>query len=250
MYHYEKCNTKDDKIMFTYPLKNTRTSPNRMDITDHDLQTLAPGNYLNDRVIQLYFNMMVMKERANSKIHIMDTLFFTMLSRKGVVSQIDKMLKVEELVQKELIIIPVNQKQFHWTLMLIVRPDKIANAFKRTGFQRGRPHTHIIRLDSQVDDTTSGSITVNDIHSFAHGLLLKWLNHLVRHQKTIVMTLQKKHVPLMRPDVPQQNNGYDCGVYCLKFVQIIYKQFDLYTNLTDKDSPHVENHIIVKGYKF
>ena len=32
----------------------------------------------------------------------------------------------------------------------------------------------------------------------------------------------------MRPDVPQQINGYDCDVYCLIFAHILYRQLNSY----------------------
>ena len=40
----------------------------------------------------------------------------------------------------------------------------------------------------------------------------------------------------MRPDVPQQINGHDYGVYCLNFAHILYKQLDSYSLLYDNNS--------------
>ena len=74
----------------------------------------------------------------------------------------------------------MNQLIFHYELMLINRPNKIFNAFQRTGSVKGGLHTNVIRLDSMVSDDSSDSVRVNDIHAVAHELSIQWLDNMIK----------------------------------------------------------------------
>ena len=50
-----------------------------------------------------------------------------------------------------------------------------------------------------------------------------WLNYITcRYKITDTVNMFKYHnMPLVEPNVPYQNNGYNCGVYCLKYTSIL-----------------------------
>ena len=73
--------------------------------------------------------MMVVQVSTNRIIQIINSLRFMILQNNGIGSKTPNMLSVDELLQKQLVIISVNQRNFRFKLMSIVRSDKIFNAF-------------------------------------------------------------------------------------------------------------------------
>ena len=57
-------------------------SDSGIEIDQEDLDTLNPGIWLNDRVIQLFFNQLRLSS-PHPDIHIMDTLFYPLLREHG-----------------------------------------------------------------------------------------------------------------------------------------------------------------------
>ena len=47
--------------------------------------------------------------------------------------------------------------------------------------------------------------------------------------------LNKDHVTLLQPNIPQQNNGFDCGVYYLKFGHLLKSYMEEYFSIDDQD---------------
>ena len=78
----------------------------------------------------------------------------------------------------------------------------------------------------------------NEMKKKAHLVIITWLNAMIKGYKSIVHPLSKYTVPLLQPEVPQQVNGFDCGVYCLQFAEIAYKKIEEYS-LTDHQDDHL-----------
>ena len=117
------------------------------------------------------------------------------------------------MMKKKLIIIPVNQFESHWSLMLVVRPDLLYNTFVADiDLSDDTQKTIIIGLDS----LTTG------ISNVAHINILTWLNSLLNGNNQVQLVLDRFNLPILVPSIPYQNNGWDCGVFCMKYVQCLY----------------------------
>ena len=110
--------------------------------------------------------------------------------------------------------------------MLVLRPDLIFNAFKHVkDFNHEMQKTRIVGLDSMMHK--------NKINKKAHLVIITWLNAMIKGYKTIVYQLNKNTVPLLQPVVPQQVNGFECGIYCLQFAEIVYNRIEEYSFIFD-----------------
>ena len=153
---------------------------------------------------------MLEHQYKNEDIQIMDSYFYTtrvMYGSKAVLNWFD----TATLLRKKVIIIPINQFEYHWSLMLVVRPDMLKNVFvSNATLPYNAQRTVLVGLDSA---STSISFTAaKDIHI--------WLNYIVK--SSINTQINSDNLPFIQPDIPYQNNNYDCGVYCLEYARLLY----------------------------
>ena len=108
----------------------------------------------------------------------------------GDLREVDKML------------IPINKNANHWVMVVINRRDK------RFEFYDSLPENH----------------KIFETHTFE--ILRKWLVDVWRNKYEIELDLSgwKDHAPW---DIPHQNNGYDCGMFALKYAQCVALDLDI-----------------------
>ena len=69
---------------------------------------------------------MLEDQYKNEDIQIMDSYFYTMLVLHGS-KYVSTWFDTENLLQKKVILIPINQFESHWSLMLLVSPYMLKN---------------------------------------------------------------------------------------------------------------------------
>lgn len=158
------------------------TTNYQIEIYSRDLQTLRDGLWLNDNIIDYYFNL-IMKEYPD--VYGWTTHFYTTLESKGYtgVARWAKRKKLNSF-QKRLILVPVNISNTHWALAVINNPEKTITYFDSLDtYNAGNPQA-VANLCEYMKQEA------------------KRLNE---------PELDYKLVPHLK--TPQQNNGSDCGVF-------------------------------------
>ncbi|KAI5966798.1 uncharacterized protein KGF55_000207 [Candida pseudojiufengensis] len=165
-----------------------------IELTTGDLQTLQDGRWLNDNVIDYYFNV-IMKE--NPKVFGWTTHFYSTLQQKGYqgVSRWAKRKKID-VFSKDKILVPVNISNTHWALSVI-------DNLKKT----------IIYYDS---------LSMSGNPQAVENLKMYMDKEAERLGKSKMCYELISHF-----DSPQQNNGSDCGVFTCTAAKYISKDKNL-----------------------
>ncbi|CUM53770.1 uncharacterized protein AC631_00263 [Debaryomyces fabryi] len=199
--------SKEDQQLVTkfwnQPPGSVVTSAFQIEITTRDLQTLCDGHWLNDNVIDFYFNLITSK---NQSVFGWTTHFFTTLKLKGYqgVARWSKRKKVN-VTEKDLILVPINIMGTHWALAVVNNKEKRFQYF-----------------DSLSSNGNQQALQIIKNYMIQEG---KKHNSSIDFEKYSIM----KNMPS-----PQQQNGFDCGVFaciCAKYVaqwrDLTYRQKDM-----------------------
>ena len=163
------------------------------------------NQWLNDEVINFYLHML--NERFSStpnKLHIFLTYFMEFLSPtrtsyevtafdySRVSRQTHTRNKNINLFQKEMILIPINYHNQHWTLAVIYPTKKEVVYLDSLSNSNHKADSYLHIIQRYLQEEASATHTV-----FSPS---EWLFH--------------------SPTVPRQINGYDCGIYLLLFAHL------------------------------
>ncbi|XP_061961824.1 ubiquitin-like-specific protease ESD4 [Populus nigra] len=170
-----------------------------IDITGQILHCLAPGAWLNDEVINLYMELLKERERREPKkflkCHFFNTFFYKKLTgggKGGYDYRAVKRWTTEKklgyfLIDCDKIFVPVHQ-EIHWCLAVINKKDQ---KFQYLDSLKGRDNRVLESLAKyyaeEVKDKSKKDIDVSN-----------WEREFVE-------------------DLPEQQNGYDCGVFMIKY---------------------------------
>ncbi|CCE80230.1 Piso0_003332 [Millerozyma farinosa CBS 7064] len=175
----------------------------QIEITSRDLQTLKYGNWLNDNIIDFYFNLITEK---NPRVYGWTTHFFTTLKQKGYqsVARWAKRRKLD-VTAKDIILVPVNIMGTHWALAVINNIEKRFQYFDSLSSRGNMPALQLLRTYMKEEGKKLGS-SIN---------------------------FESYEIQAAMPS-PQQNNGSDCGVFtcvCANYIsrgkQLTYSQKDM-----------------------
>jgi hypothetical protein len=177
--------------------------------------------WLNDNVINYYLQMLQEKfQPVSSKLHIFTTFFMEKLSPTKDSTKVSQFKYSEisrwthnprrtiNLFQKEIVIIPINYHNVHWTVAIIY-PSK------RT----------VLYLDS-----------MNNSNRKAHDYLNIIQRYLAKEAIVTNTVLNISTWSFQCPTVPMQSNGHDCGVYLLMFSHLIAHELPI-DSITPQDIP-------------
>ncbi|CAN4104723.1 unnamed protein product [Withania somnifera] len=168
-----------------------------IDITGEILQCLRPGQWLNDEVINVYLELLKEREKREPqkflKCHFFSTFFYKKLisGKEGYsyhsVRRWTSQRKLGYcLLECDKIFVPIH-KEIHWCLAVINKKDK---KFQYLDSLRGRDN-NVLKVLARyfVDEVKDKSEKHIDVSS--------WKQEFVE-------------------DLPEQKNGYDCGVFMIK----------------------------------
>merc|ERR1712130_219689 len=165
------------------------------DIQRHDLRTIAPGQWLNDKIMQSYLALIPRRSEENPDLlyprcHAFGTHFYTLLSKSGKgydYSRVKSWTRKIDLFAKDVVIVPIHL-QNHWT-MAVIRPQQ----------------RHIDYYDSM-----GGRFKGVE-------LLKRYLQD--EHMNKKGCPLEGEITHTYHSNIPQQQNGYDCGVFACHFAE-------------------------------
>lgn len=166
-----------------------------LSITRHDIHTLSwePLAWLNDEVINFYMELLGERSRNNDslpKVHGMNTFFLKRLMETGY-SGVRRWTRKVDLFAHDIIPVPVH-KGIHWCMAIIHMRNK--------------------------------TIKYYDSMGAPNNVVLSALSNYLQSE-----SLDKKKVQLDMsewtfenvPNIPQQENGSDCGVFSCMYAEFI-----------------------------
>jgi len=186
-FNLEEYNVEIDKAFIQFETKTL----NNISISSHDIQTLSPKQWLNDTIIDYYFNLLLLEY---SDYFCFSTYFYNSLSRNNL-NTVTKWYKKFNIFSYKKIFIPILENH-HWILVVL--------------------DTEVCRL--VLYDSLSRSY-----NHILEKLQLFFLNmYKIYYLTEPSFTFFTTHASLL----PLQKNSYDCGVYICKFAEFICKKRD------------------------
>ncbi|CAI9776228.1 unnamed protein product [Fraxinus pennsylvanica] len=182
-----------------------------IDITGEILQCLKPGAWLNDEVINLYLDLLKEREKREPqkflKCHFFSTFFYKKLigGRDGYNFQSVRRWTTQKklgysLLECDKIFVPIH-KEVHWCLAVINTKDE---KFQYLDSLRGVDAKEMKVLAKyfldEVKDKSGNDIDVNS-----------W---------------EQEYVD----DLPEQENGFDCGMFMIKYADFYSRDIGLCFN--------------------
>ncbi|RPD63185.1 cysteine proteinase [Lentinus tigrinus ALCF2SS1-7] len=175
-------------------------------VSDEDISRLRPAQWLNDEIINFYGQMILSRAEESKEnpgarnewrrplnAHYFSTFFWSKLRGQGYEkARLGKWTKKIDIFSKDIILIPVNHNNAHWSAAAI-------------NFRKKR----IEAYDSMSMNASSVFKT-----------LRQYLNseHMDKKKKPFDFTGWVDYVFL---ETPQQENGFDCGVFTCQFLEAL-----------------------------
>ncbi|KAH9060853.1 cysteine proteinase [Lactarius vividus] len=206
-----------------------------LQVSDADLSRLRPGTWLNDEIINFYGQLILdrsashprntsVKNGARSEkgsilnVHYFNSFFFEKLVRDGYQkARLAKWTKKFDLFSKDVALIPINHGNSHWTAAAI-------------NFRRRR-----------IESFDSMGVKRQDVFDLLREYVE--LEHLNKKSKPFDWTGWVDYCPR---DTPQQENGYDCGVFTCQFLEALSRGVDSPFNFTQRNMAYLRRRMILE----
>mmetsp|Transcript_37854 Transcript_37854/g.90571 ORF Transcript_37854/g.90571 Transcript_37854/m.90571 type:complete len:645 (-) Transcript_37854:3612-5546(-) len=222
-------------------LRRSRTPP-VYPLTQRELDTLRPGVLINDGPLNLAMLWLLRFESAPSQMHLFNTHLYLSLyrsvhdlepqSRRDQSAMLASFTRSIDIFSKRWIFIPIFQHT-HYSLIAIANPGYIRNCFHDddgSTLVQDRIRVNeiipcIIHLDSLQRDQLHPPAEI-------YSLIMKWLNDEFSRRQDLPAhpfpqrPFIRQTTKFITPQVPQQPNSCDCGMYTLRyFYGFIRKRF-------------------------
>ncbi|KAJ8605568.1 hypothetical protein CTAYLR_000147 [Chrysophaeum taylorii] len=244
----------DDEVVLHYP------SPDATDavaITRGDRSRLVPEEFLNDNLVDFYLkvtttdprhslvlNEVVTADVVKRKVHVFSSHFYTKLHETKICSRnqrqqreaydrVARWTRGVDVFAFDVLVVPIVE-HLHWSLAVVCNPAKLLKT----------------DVEDLTDDRAPCVIFMDSLkmHRAAtvHFNLRTWLCLEARKKNKPLhlddtTAFSKDHLPLATPAVPMQANGWDCGVFVLRYaIDLLY--------LLCSDPPLKVTHANVKAH--
>ncbi|PPQ98266.1 hypothetical protein CVT26_013534 [Gymnopilus dilepis] len=204
----------------------------REQVSDQDIARLQPGQWLNDEIINFYGAMILARSEASKEnpgakkqssrgrktplnAHYFSSFFWTKLTEEGYEKgRLAKWTKKIDIFSKDVILIPVNHGNSHWTAAAINFRQKRIESYDSMNMAKERVFKALRRY-------------VND-------------EHMNKKKKPFDFTGWTDWAP---ETTPQQENGYDCGVFTCQFLESLSRGEENF-NFSQKDMRYLRRRMI------
>ncbi|CAN6329795.1 unnamed protein product [Urochloa humidicola] len=208
--NYEMSDRRNEQKIY-YP---SRDVPEAVELASSDIECLDPGAFLSSPVINYYIQY-IKKTRLNcdgcrNNFYIFNTYFYGKLEealyQQGDFSKLRRWWKGVNIFDRAYIIMPIHGTA-HWSLVIICMPEKESIS-----------GPIILHLDS-LELHRSNKI-LNTVESY---LKAEW-QHLKDNPSPDTSVLETwgdlpSNIHKQKVKVPQQYNGYDCGIFMLYYIE-------------------------------
>ncbi|XP_017088110.2 uncharacterized protein Ulp1 isoform X2 [Drosophila bipectinata] len=189
-----------------------------MNIHRSDIRTLLGGKWLNDEVINFYMNMITDRSERRAgqlpSVYAMNTFFVPRLLQNGH-DGVKRWTRKVDLFSKDIIPVPVHCNGVHWCMAIIHMRDRTIRYYD----SMGKPNQPV--LDALEAYLRSES-----------------LDKRKKPFDTSCFRIESM------PDVPQQTNGSDCGVFSCTFAEYITR--DRPFNFSQEDMDYFRKKMVLE----
>ena len=126
---------------------------------------------------------------------------------------VKKWTKNTNIFEKDFVIVPINHED-HWYVVLICYP-----ALTKPREYNGRVECPVMLLLDSLEDGMKDEVVAN----LREYLACEWREKMVVGQGQEVRLFQQSSMPHFCPDIPQQPNLTDCGLYLLEYVEAFFR---------------------------
>lgn len=201
----------------------------REQVSDKDISRLQPCQWLNDEIINFYGAMILSRSELfrhkpplngtkKSKIldvHYFSSFFWTKLLGEGYErARLAKWTKKFDIFAKDIILIPINHDNMHWTGAAINFREK--------------------RIESYDSMNVPRKLVFHKLRQYLD------LEHRNKKGKPFDFTDWIDYDP---EDTPQQENGYDCGVFTCQFLESLSRGEECF-NFSQRDMTYLRRRMI------
>jgi Ulp1 family protease len=212
----------------------------RICITKGDMRRLDPPIYLNDTIIDFKILHMLLNEYSSRRkqVHCFQSFFYTRLNDERSVEDgfknVATWTKAVDIFEKEMLILPVNHTS-HWSALFLLRPnlllapatsEEVRTATETSvGASEPRETACILCLDS-LDMHNTKSIASKTKGYLLEEFLHKKCGSSRIDPKFSAFKAAVEALPVVAmKDIPTQANGYDCGMYVIKYVEVFLNRW-------------------------
>ncbi|KAF0687972.1 Aste57867_20353 [Aphanomyces stellatus] len=168
-----------------------------VDVTRNLLQCLLPATWLNDEIVNFWFQMLGERDASLKrplKSHFFNSFFFAKVSEGGYnFVNVRRWTRKLDLFAMDKIFVPVNVRNVHWCLAVIFMQEKRIQYF-----------------DSMMGAGTE-----------CLKVLLKYLHDEMQHKKSTEFDATGWELVATTENTPQQGNSHDCGVFTCMFADYL-----------------------------
>ena len=175
-------------------------------ITGNDIKRVTGKRWLNDSVIEAYFQLIMDRSGKNGlpTVYSISTFFYPLLEKLGYKAASQFTASVD-LFSFDLVLIPIHlESRKHWTLIVV----DVAN-------------TRITYYDSLKEETNHNSV----------GITIRYLEQEYWTKKGVKLNFQFRSQ--WDNTAPQQDGGVDCGVFICRFANQLSRREKLRVNMAD-----------------
>ncbi|KAF8168307.1 hypothetical protein B0H34DRAFT_816038 [Crassisporium funariophilum] len=205
----------------------------REQVSDQDISRLRPGQWLNDEIINFYGAMILSRSEGNKEnpgpqvnkkkgkqklldVHYFSSFFWAKLTKEGYEKgRLSKWTKKLDIFSKDVILIPVNHSNAHWTAAAINFRRKRVESYDSMGMAKETVFKH---LRAYID-----------------------AEHSNKKKRPFDFTGWENWAP--DDTTPQQENGYDCGVFTCQFLESLSRGEEFFS-FTQKDMTYLRRRMI------
>ncbi|CAK4099292.1 unnamed protein product [Aphanomyces euteiches] len=191
-----------------------------VDVTRNLLQSLQPTTWLNDEIVNFWFQMLAERDASLKrplKSHFFNSFFFSKVSEGGYnYINVRRWTRKIDLFSMDKIFVPVNVRNVHWCLAVIFMKEKRIQYF----------------------DSMNGAGTQ------CLEVLFKYLHDEMQNKKNTQFDETDWELVSSTEDTPQQNNAHDCGVFTCMFAD--YLSRDLALTFSQRDMKFFRKRMILR----
>ncbi|XP_038681727.1 probable ubiquitin-like-specific protease 2A isoform X2 [Tripterygium wilfordii] len=210
--------------------------PDAVSISKRDIELLQPQTFINDTIIDFYIHYLKsnIEQKEQPRFHFFNSFFFRKLSGldkdpssacegKEAFERVCKWTEKVNLFEKDYVFIPVNYS-LHWSLIVICHPGEGAN-LKDDENGKSTKLPCILHMDS-----------IRGSHRCLKSLVQSYLceEWKARHKEMDDDGFSRfLHLPFVSPELPQQKNSFDCGLFLLHYVELFLQQALNFSSITE-----------------
>ena len=213
----------------------------RETITEHDYKTLADEEFLNDNIINFYLTWLVqtkLNAQYQEMVHIYSSHFYTRLRAKPKKS--DKKTKAEmayekvkgwtkkiNIFDKRMLVFPICEES-HWYLVIVCNPGHVLSQSREKDFETKRSYQQKYGQTKGYNPFIMVLDSLGGNHSSAISKIRQYLSFEHLEKRKLPLNFGKEKMGEKHPPIPYQPNSCDCGLFLLHYVELIFKDPEMF----------------------